>query len=255
VLCSYLRGPFTLFGVSLLVSQLASLGLILQFPLEHQRSYKPSEPITLYLLASVLCDVILLTMPSSAGQFEEISRPVFLRCCMHSGILLYENFGSRPASNLVVKQKSPEELDGILSRAFFTWINPILLRGYKHVLTDDDLPPLSRDMKPEITAKAILRTWSQRGLSESHETCRIHSHNTSQARNEMDITCGSTEKCESTLSCCDCTALVLDFVSLFSAQSNQAGYQICFDAFLPYRKRTWVLARRVSCGHLRWPCC
>ncbi|KAK0708156.1 putative ABC transporter [Lasiosphaeris hirsuta] len=66
-------------------------------------------------------------------------------------------------------EQSPEECSGILSKAFFFWINPILARGYRNILIQHDLPHLSRDMRPEAIREGILKAWSQR---ETPETAR-----------------------------------------------------------------------------------
>ncbi|TVY93597.1 ABC transporter [Lachnellula willkommii] len=150
------------FFVSLLVSLLAALGLSLLLFLEQQRSQKPSDLATLYLLASIFCDVVVITVPSGTAERMKISRPILIRCCMHAALLLFECCGKRSAFSAVNKHQSPEELSGVLSRALFTWINPILLQGYRNILIDQDLPPLSQNMKPEVTRKAILDIWSQR---------------------------------------------------------------------------------------------
>ncbi|TVY42741.1 ABC transporter [Lachnellula subtilissima] len=160
----------TIFFVSLLISLLAALGMSVLLFLEQQRSQKPSDLATLYLLASILCDVVVLTMPSGAAERMEVSRPVLIRCCMHAAVLLFECCGKRSAFSAGNKHQSPEELSGILSRAFFTWINPVLLQGYRNILIDQDLPPLGEDMKPEVTRKAILQIWSQRARPETRKT-------------------------------------------------------------------------------------
>ncbi|TVY57487.1 ABC transporter FUM19 [Lachnellula cervina] len=161
------------FFVSLLVSLLAALGLSLLLFLEQQRSPKPSDLATLYLLASLLCDVVVLTVPSGTAERMKISRPILIRCCMHTALLLFECCGKRSAFSTINKHQSPEELSGVLSRALFTWINPILLQGYRNILIDQDLPTLSQDMKPEVTKKAILNIWSLRARPETRKTLPI----------------------------------------------------------------------------------
>ena len=151
------------FLASLFASTLAALGLSLLLLLEQQRSSKPSDLATLYLLASILCDAVYLTMPSETARQTNASRPVLLRCSIHVALLVLESCAKHPAFSLLSKDQSPGELHGVLSRALFTWINPILLRGYRNMLVDKDLPSLSRDVKPEFIRSAILQTWSQRG--------------------------------------------------------------------------------------------
>ncbi|KAI1427713.1 putative ABC transporter [Xylaria sp. FL1777] len=160
----------TNFLVSLLISLLAALGLSLRLFYEQQQSHKPSHLITLYLLASIICDAVYLTVPSSAAMRTGTSYPVLLRCCVHSVLLILESRARNPASGPTNKHHSPEESHGVLGRVFFTWINPILLRGYRNILVDKDLPPLSRDIKPELTRKAILQAWSQRAKPETERT-------------------------------------------------------------------------------------
>ncbi|KAH8596734.1 putative ABC transporter [Bisporella sp. PMI_857] len=155
------------FVTSLLASLLAAPGLSLLLHLEQRRSLKPSDLATLYLVAMLICDTVLLTVQSGVAAHPEISRPVQIRCCIHFVILMLELRTKRLDFNIINKQQSPEELNGVLSRAFFTWIIPILLQGYRNVLIDQDLPFLSHDIKPELTRKKILQTWSQRAKPET----------------------------------------------------------------------------------------
>ena len=148
---------------SLIASLVASLGLNLLLYVEQYRSLKPSDLATLYLIASILCDVVLLTLPSGIAATTKLSRPILVRCVVHLTLLLLECRGKRPISALN-HAEPPEESNVILSRIFFSWINPILLRGYRNFLGEQDLPPLSRDMKPKVTRKAILQAWNQRGI-------------------------------------------------------------------------------------------
>ncbi|TVY43016.1 ABC transporter [Lachnellula occidentalis] len=108
-------------------------------------------------------------MPSGTPEHMKILRPMLIRCCMHAALLLFECCGKRSAFKSADKQ-SPEELSGVLSRALFTWINPILFQGYRNILIDQDLPPLSQDMMPEVTRKAILEIWSRRAKPETRKT-------------------------------------------------------------------------------------
>jgi hypothetical protein len=110
----------------------------------------------------MLCDIVHLFMLSKAATIPTISRLMFLRCSVHSVLLILESCANAPVLSVPGKQQSPEELSGVLGRTLFTWVNPILLRGYNSILTSQDLPPLSQSMKPESTRKAILKTWAQR---------------------------------------------------------------------------------------------
>lgn len=146
---------------SLLASLLAACGLTFLLPLEQQRSVKPSDIATLYLVASILCDIILLTMPSGIA-YSQVSSAVLIRGSVHAVLLLLECGSKHQAASFIAVPLSPEELSGVLSRVFFTWIISILLQGYTGILVDQDLPCLSQNMKPERTRRAILGAWAQR---------------------------------------------------------------------------------------------
>lgn len=143
--------------VSLSASLVAALGLSLLLFLEQRRSAAPSDLAVLYLLASAGCEIMLLTMPA---QGYANPRPTVIRLFLYSALLLLETAGK----GCVRQGESPEESHGVLSRAFFTWINPILLRGYRTILVEDDMPPVRSDMRPDRTREAMLRAWNGRGM-------------------------------------------------------------------------------------------
>jgi len=168
VLSLYWLGAFALyipykvyFLVSLFASVIAALGLsALLF--QEQRTYnKASDQAKLYLLCIAICDVVYLAMPAKSGRDSNTTQPVVIRCVGHSLLFLLECWTRHPTIGAV--SRSPEDVYGVLSRVFFTWINPLLVQGYRNVLVDRDLTPLARDMKPALTRKAILESWSRKG--------------------------------------------------------------------------------------------
>ncbi|KAL2070754.1 hypothetical protein VTL71DRAFT_13780 [Oculimacula yallundae] len=151
------------FLVALFTSQLGTLGLSLLLLVEYQGSLNPSDLTSIYLIASILCDAVYLTMPLGVARQAGAFRIVAFRCFIYLIILVLENLTIRTAFEEASKEQSPEETHGVMSRVLFTWINPILYRGYSNVLVDADLPPLSEDIKPEFTRRDMIRTWSSRG--------------------------------------------------------------------------------------------
>jgi hypothetical protein len=151
-----------LFFASLTAPLAAALGLSLIFSLERHRSSKPSDLAAVYLLASVFCDMVALTIPSSVQG--SVHRPPHVRCVLHSVLLVLECLLPRTtAPGMPQRDQSPEEASGILSRFLFAWINPILLRGYKSMLVVHDLPHLSADMSAKLSREAMVRSWNKRG--------------------------------------------------------------------------------------------
>ncbi|TGO29604.1 hypothetical protein BPAE_0013g00560 [Botrytis paeoniae] len=106
-------------------------------------------------------------MPPKIRASSRASQPVLARCVIHSALLVLESCDERPSLSNSSNLQSPEESHGVLGRVLYTWINPILFQGYTNILIDQDLPPLSQDMKPEFTRKAMLQIWSRRAKPET----------------------------------------------------------------------------------------
>ncbi|KAI1756695.1 putative ABC transporter [Xylaria castorea] len=160
----------TTFLVALFTSALAALGLSVLLFLEQQRSHKGSDLATLYLCASILCDVVYLTMPAKAAKPTSSSRPVVIRCIFFSALLLWECCVKHSAVHDIGDRLLSEDMRGVLSRLLFVWINPILAQGYRNILLPQDVPPLSQDMKSERTRMAMIQAWSQRAMPETRKT-------------------------------------------------------------------------------------
>jgi hypothetical protein len=206
---------------SLFASAIAALGLSLPLFLEQQRLYQLSGLATRYLLVSVLCDVVYLTMPSDIAKHATISRPVLLRCCMQSALLVFEYGTQRCTLDISSPHRSPKELHGLFGRLLFLWINPILLWGYKETFTQTDMPPLDHDMMPESTRKVMVDIWSQRGQPGAPSffppAHLLTSHWTSQTRNAEEFTPSLDGMPENPICRGDCTATSVDYLPLFSA--------------------------------------
>ncbi|RFU26545.1 hypothetical protein B7463_g9807, partial [Scytalidium lignicola] len=158
------------FVTSLLASIVAAAGLSVLLFFEQRKSVIPSDLATYYLVASTLCDVLLLTIPLGISTDIKIATPVIMRLVAFLAILLLENWSRRFAISTLSRSLSPEERSGVLSKVFFFWVNPILHQGYKGILVGHDLPPLSDRLAPKISRKRILSAWGQRSKPETKWT-------------------------------------------------------------------------------------
>ncbi|KAI1405376.1 putative ABC transporter [Hypoxylon fuscum] len=158
------------FIVSMAISLIATLGLTLLLFIEHKCSFKPSDSGIVYLISSMSIDVILLTLPTEAMESRKFFRPVLGRFLHDLALLVLENLPKQEIPSTFKTRLSPEETRGVLSRTFFAWINPILLKGYRNILTNEDLPTLGRDIKPDITRQRMIRAWDKRAKPETVRT-------------------------------------------------------------------------------------
>lgn len=149
--------------LSLILSFLACVGLCPLLFLEHTRSIKPSDLAIVYLLASLLCDAAVL----GTSTYQHVSFWATLRVgaklCLKLTLLIVESRGKWNILRCQYGQYSPEQLVGLLSRTYFWWINSILARGSKDILTEDSLPPLDRNISSKLLRYQALKAWDQRG--------------------------------------------------------------------------------------------
>ncbi|KAH8803106.1 putative ABC transporter [Xylogone sp. PMI_703] len=129
-------------ATSLLVTLIAAPGLSILIIFEQRKSTIPSDLATIYLLASILCDVLLLTIPFGISTDPQHAAPILTRAVAFLAILVIENWNRRP-------------------------VNPILYQGYKSILVGHDLPPLDDLLSPNTARKRILRAWDQRSKPET----------------------------------------------------------------------------------------
>lgn len=62
------------------------------------------------------------------------------------------------------KSRSPHERANLFSRITFTWMAPLMKKGYVQYLTEYDLPPLPNFLKSSTTSQLFLHHWeNQRG--------------------------------------------------------------------------------------------
>ena len=166
--------------------------LNLLFYLEQRISLATSSDLTtVYLIGSIVSDMVILTIPHTEPTAWDVSLlPVLTRCVAHTLLLILEccNGGISP-TEAATNHISTEEVKGILSRTFFLWINPILVQGYRHVLTKDRIPYLGQDLKPRHIRRSMSEAWYQRGsLLRSLYSYRLTINYNSETRDKNGTT-------------------------------------------------------------------
>ncbi|TQN66876.1 ABC transporter atnG, partial [Colletotrichum shisoi] len=156
--------------VSAVASFIACVGLCPLLALEHTRSVKPSDLGIVYLLVSTACDFAELGTGHYGNTTLEAVTPGLVNLCVKFVLLVAESRGKTPILRHPRDQQSPEELANILDRTFFWWINPILALGNRHVLTEENLPPMGHMLSSESLRQQALRAWDQRAKPEGRKT-------------------------------------------------------------------------------------
>ncbi|KAF6805035.1 hypothetical protein CMUS01_14711 [Colletotrichum musicola] len=158
-----------------IVAFVASVGLAPLIFLEHSRSISPSDLAIAYLIISLACDAVELATNDHAHVMlmpakYSLDLPMFANLGIKFTLLWIENRGKRAILRDEHQQHSPEELGSVLNRTFFWWINSILAKGNRSILTEESLPPLDDKLSSKLRRQRALRAWDQRSKPETKTT-------------------------------------------------------------------------------------
>ncbi|EGX90703.1 multidrug resistance protein, putative [Cordyceps militaris CM01] len=130
---------------SLLAAALATMSaavLILCSRMAHARMDGPSDAITIFLFASVVCEAVQLRTHCLS------SAPVFLTGCFAAitactCLLLVVELASKSTRTAPTGVwKEPKRSRSALSKVFLWWLNDLVRYTYRHEIGPDDLGPL-----------------------------------------------------------------------------------------------------------------
>lgn len=156
--------------------------------LEHRRAIRTSCVTLLYLVGSLLGDVLLLTAPKMSFQYQ-LPTGLVAWLALLKAILIFLEFCSKKQFLMPhSRELPPEQLAGSFGKTFFTWIYPILGKGYKRILKPLDIPDLERRLSSEHLRTDILRAWDQRGEFLQHPNIVVSDADPYSGKPETTIT-------------------------------------------------------------------
>lgn len=140
---------------------LATMAILLLSRLEHTRSVKPSFVLNVYLLGSVVFDAV-----QARTLFLKQGEPVILGLLTASiaikfALLVVESRSKRPWLKAPYNSYSPEATSGIFNRSFFWWINPLLTRGFRKLITVEDLFTTDISLNSKVLLSEIEASWGK----------------------------------------------------------------------------------------------
>ncbi|OJK01767.1 hypothetical protein ASPACDRAFT_25680 [Aspergillus aculeatus ATCC 16872] len=137
---------------------------------EHTRSLRPSTVLNVYLLGTIPLDAArartLSHMPGNA-----VIASIFIALVVCKFVLLVlEATGKR---SLLARSLPPEQTAGIFDRSAFWWFNPLLLAGYKRLLTPGDLLAVDEDISLERSKAEIRQKWKHAAKEQPRSLLRV----------------------------------------------------------------------------------
>lgn len=142
---------------------IASLGISYLSIVEHRRTIRPSTVVIAFLLLTSLISVVWWTVP--LPKQDDVLLRVLVSCQIFLNLLMLvnESYSKRKILTQFWHELSNEETSGLLERALFLWINPILAEGYRIVLLESSLPRIHSSLSSSRLRDAIWEKWNSRG--------------------------------------------------------------------------------------------
>lgn len=144
------------------LSLVATFGLVLLSYLEQQRSVRPSTLSCLYLLSSIIFDIPQArTLYLRQGPLP-IAVIFTLTMAVKTAMLALESQEKSKNLKKPYEEYPPEATRGILDRSVLWWLNPLFLKGFRKLLTLDDLYPTDDALSSQMLREKMQTTWDTR---------------------------------------------------------------------------------------------
>ncbi|KAF4450560.1 ABC transporter [Fusarium austroafricanum] len=128
---------------------IAALAILPLSLLEHSKSLRPSMILAAYLFLALLCDITqtrTLWLVAGDKAQDNFARVFTTATALRAALVIIESKQKSRWVQSQDKEHGPEDTSGLYSLASFLWVNPLFIRGYNKVLTDDDLLSLGPTM-------------------------------------------------------------------------------------------------------------
>jgi ATP-binding cassette subfamily C (CFTR/MRP) protein 1 len=133
---------------------------------EHQKAIRPSAVLNVYLLISLLCELMQLRacIYQDVRVFRSLTALYTAGIGIKTILMILESISKATILKEVYKHLSPESTAGIFSRLFFWWLNPLFFKGYKNILAVKDLPSLDDELSTTRVQIAMQQSWDARRM-------------------------------------------------------------------------------------------
>ena len=140
-------------------SSLAQCIVLLLTYIQNYKTYVSSPQVILYWMGYIIFGVfrlisIYLRSSSVLNIFFQISMEV-----VTISLFIIEVQFSLVKEQIVSEERSLRDYANIFSRFTFSWMTPLMQKGYKRYLTLVDLPPLPSSLKAETLSEVLRINW------------------------------------------------------------------------------------------------
>lgn len=145
----------------------AALGLVGAITLaalstvEHRNTLRPSFLITIYLMLSILFDIVRTRTAWLQGDARAVAGTTTTAVILKLAVLVFETVNKRSILLDTYRRLSKEATSGLLSRSLFIWLASLLKAGAKGALNKDDLLGIHESLDPQKLAAELGETWGK----------------------------------------------------------------------------------------------
>jgi hypothetical protein len=144
------------------LSFLTCLGLLWLSSLEHMRSAKPSDLISVFILVSIVLDVPQARTLWLRHRSDTAVATTFTTCLAIKIVILFlESRSKRPWLLAPYRAYSRETLTNIFDRTVLWWLGPLFLLAYRKNLRFEDLYAIDDSLLSGSVEHRFMQHWSR----------------------------------------------------------------------------------------------
>jgi len=144
------------------LSFLACLGLLWLSSVEHMRSAKPSDMISVFILISIILDIPQARTLWLRHRSDTAVAAIFTTCLAIKIVMLFlEARSKRPWLLPPYQAYAPEALANIFDRTALWWLGPLFLLAYRKNIKFEDLYGIDDSLLSESVEERFMQYWSR----------------------------------------------------------------------------------------------
>jgi ATP-binding cassette subfamily C (CFTR/MRP) protein 1 len=147
--------------VSAVVILFATFALAVTSNYEHYRNPRPSSPIGIYLVVTWVFDVAKVRSLLAIKHGKPLAYMQAVTAAVKLGLIVLELKEKRAWFLDTKAFPAPESTANFFNRLTFFWVNPLLLRGYKKPLQENDLFEVQDQIVGEKNLLAFAERWEK----------------------------------------------------------------------------------------------
>ncbi|KAI6777269.1 hypothetical protein HG530_001214 [Fusarium avenaceum] len=138
---------------------LASISITALSYWEHRNTIRPSFVLAAFLFLTALLDATRARTQSFIPDSDAVAGILIAIVVAKSLLLLVETKDKASVLLPEYAKLSAELRSSLFSRAFFTWLFPVLFMGFKSVISSDDLPAVNEKLASQTLTAKVERRW------------------------------------------------------------------------------------------------